>query len=80
MLEVKINAESGARKAKSIGNEKLLLKDQKSLLKYILYITNDIATISSFNSKAIIRAKLEDLKWEQYFIETETTSVDIPVF
>ena len=35
--------------------------------------------MSSFGSKAIIRAKLEDLKWEQYFIETETTSVDIPI-
>ena len=29
ILEVKINTESGARKAKSIGNEKLLLKDWK---------------------------------------------------
>ena len=62
MLEVKMNAESGARKAKSIGNEKLLLKDWKCILKYILYITDDIATMSSFNSKAIIRAKLENLK------------------
>ena len=79
MLEVKINAESGARKAKSIGTEKLLLKDWKCILKYILYITDDIATLSSFNSKALIRAKLEDLKWEQYFIETETTVVDIPI-
>ena len=78
MLEVKINAESGARKAKSIGSEKLLLKDWKIILKYVLYITDDIATMSSFNSKAIIRAKLEELKWEQYFIETETKSVDIP--
>ena len=29
ILEVKINTESGARKAKSIGNKKLLLKDWK---------------------------------------------------
>ena len=39
----------------------------------------DITTISSFNSKAIIRGKLEKLKWELYFIETETSSVGIPI-
>ena len=76
---MKINAESGARKAKSIGSEKLLLKDWKIILKYVLYITDDITTISSFNSKASIRGKLDKLKWEQYFIETEITSVDIPI-
>ena len=40
-------------------------------------ITDDIATNFSFNSKVSIRGKLEKLKREQYFIETETTSVDI---
>ena len=77
MLEVKINTEAGARTAKGIDNEKLLLKDWKSISKYVLYITDDIASISSFNLKASFRGKLDKLKLEQYCIETETTSVDI---
>ena len=65
MLEVKINAVALAKKADHLGNEKLLLKDWKIILKYDLHITDNVATMSSFLTKASVREKLENLQWKK---------------
>ena len=79
MLEVKINAVALAKKADHLGNEKLLLKDWKIILKYVLHITDDVATMSSFLNKKSVMDKLENLQWKQFFIEPKKTLVDITI-
>ena len=57
----------------------MLLPNWKNTLKLILVITSSNATISLFKNLNEIKVKLRDVKWEQYFIETETKSVDISI-
>ena len=79
MLEVKINVVALARKAEYLGNEKLLLKDCKIILKYVLHITDDVATMSSFLTKKSVKDKLENVQWKQFFIEPKRILVDITI-
>ena len=79
MLEVKINAVALAKKADHLGNDKLLLKDWKIILKYVLHITDDVATMSSFLTKKSVKDKLENVQWKQFFIEPKKTLVDITI-